>query len=313
MKHLFILNPAAGKRNQTVEFTKKIAAVFGVRGLDYEIRVSACKGDCTAIARAAAETGEEYRIYACGGDGTLNEVVCGAAGFSNVAVTNVPGGSGNDFIRMFSDPAAFSDLERLLDGVELQMDLISVNDTMYALNICSMGIDARIGTEVARYKRIPGVSGSAAYNLSTVVNLLKGIHRPCQVEIAGETRLEDNTLICICNGSYYGGGYNPVPEARPDDGMLDVLVIKAVSLLTAAKVIGKYKRGEYASLPEYITHYRVPTVTIRFPKENVINVDGESLWAKEATFTVLPSKLRFFCPSGVTCGPKNLPDPVAVG
>ena len=146
MKHLFIINPAAGKSNRSVEFTKKIAAFCKPRGLDYDIQISRKKGDCTAIARKAAQSGEEYRIYACGGDGTLNEVINGAAGCPNVAVTNVPGGSGNDFNRAFSDPAAFSDLSRLAEGPEMEVDLISVNGgKMYAVNICSMGIDARIG------------------------------------------------------------------------------------------------------------------------------------------------------------------------
>ena len=296
MKHLFIINPAAGKRNQAVDYTRKIAAVMGPRGLDYEIKVSSHKGNCTELARAAAQTGEDYRIYACGGDGTLNEIVSGVAGFDNVAVAPFPGGSGNDFVRMFSQPEAFGDLERLLDAREARMDLISVNGTAYSLNICSMGIDARIGTEMARYKRIPGISGHGAYNISTVVNLLKGISRPMEVECGGSTYPGKKTLVCVCNGQYYGGGFNPVPDARPDDGLLDVLIIRGVSLLTAARVIGKYKRGEYRQLPEYIIHKKVPEVTIRCPEESVINVDGECLRAKEATFTVLPGALRFFYP-----------------
>jgi len=305
MKHLFIINPAAGKRNQAVDYTKKIGAVMGPRGLDYEIRVSSHKGNCTELARAAAQTGEEVRIYACGGDGTLNEIVCGIAGFPNAAVTPFPGGSGNDFVRMFSQPEAFSDLERLLDAEEARMDLICVNGRTYALNICSMGIDARIGTEVSHYKRIPGVTGHGAYNISTVVNLLKGISRPAEVECGGKVYPGKKTLVCVCNGQYYGGGFNPVPDARPDDGLLDVLIIRDVSLLTAARVIGKYKHGEYALLPEYITHCRVPEITIRCEEESVINADGECLRAKEATFTVLPGALRFIYPRGLTYGKKQ--------
>lgn len=301
MKHLFIINPAAGKSNKSVDFTKMIAAFCKPRRLDYETKISAKKGDCAAIARAAAQTGEEYRIYACGGDGTLNEVVCGVYGYDNVAVTNVPGGSGNDFNRMFSDPSAFCDLERLVSGPEARMDVISVcGGKMYALNICSMGIDARIGTEVSRYKHLPGITGHGAYNMSTLVNVIKGIHRPYEVEIDGKIVTGNQTMICICNGRYYGGGYNPVPQAQPDDGLLDVLIVKPVSRLTVAKVVGKYKNGQYESLPQYITHYRVPALTIRCPQENVINVDGEALWAQEAAFAIAPKKLRFFYPEGTT-------------
>ena len=97
MRHLFIINPAAGSYNQTEDYRKKIAEACEKRGLDYSIRVSGAPGRCCKIAREAAETGKEYRLYACGGDGTLNEVVSGAAGFPNVAVTVFSGGSGNDF------------------------------------------------------------------------------------------------------------------------------------------------------------------------------------------------------------------------
>ena len=225
MKHLYIVNPAAGKYDHTEELTGRIRALCTSRGLDYEIRVSGKPGDCTAITRQAAASWEEYRVYACGGDGTLNEVVCGAAGAANVAVTHWPCGSGNDFIKNFSEPPAFLEPERLLDAEEAVFDLIQVGED-YSLSICSMGIDARIGTEIQKYKRLPLVSGKGAYNLSTVVNLIKGIHRHYAVEINGETIDDRFTLICICNGRFYGGGYQPIPEARPDDGRLDVLLVK---------------------------------------------------------------------------------------
>ena len=117
MKHLFIINPAAGKYDHTGEFTQKIREACDKRCLAYEILVSRAPGDCTRIAQAAAATGDPVRIYACGGDGTLNEVVNGAVGYRNAAVTHFPGGSGNDFIRIFSDPMAFRDLGRLLDAM----------------------------------------------------------------------------------------------------------------------------------------------------------------------------------------------------
>ena len=118
MHHLFIINPAAGSYNRTDECSEVIHKICRARKLDYEIRVSTAPGECTRIAREAARTGKELRIYACGGDGTLNEVVCGVAGYDNAAVTVYSGGSGNDFARMFSDPNAFKDLDRLLDALE---------------------------------------------------------------------------------------------------------------------------------------------------------------------------------------------------
>ena len=148
MKHLFIINPAAGSRDRTILYSKMIRQACESHGISCRIEVSAAPGDCRRIAREAAETGEEYKLYACGGDGTLNEVVSGAAGFDNVSVTVFSAGSGNDFTKLFSDPEAFRDVNRLLDSEEETFDLIDCNGDI-SLNICSVGLDARIGTDVA--------------------------------------------------------------------------------------------------------------------------------------------------------------------
>ncbi|MBQ5712346.1 MAG: hypothetical protein IIV61_07030, partial [Oscillospiraceae bacterium] len=201
MKHLFIINPAAGSRDRTAEYSEVIHRLCREQGLDYEIRVSTAPGECARIAREAAQTGEELRLYACGGDGTLNEVVQGAAGCDNAAVTVFSGGSGNDFTKLFSQPDAFFDLERLLDAEEAVFDLIDCNGDI-ALNICSVGLDARIGTDVSRYKRLPLLHGFRAYAASTVVNVVKGIAEHYVVEL-GNKRIEgDMTFVCVCNGRY---------------------------------------------------------------------------------------------------------------
>ena len=300
MKHLFIINPAAGKYDKTGEFTQLIREACDKRCLAYEILVSRAPGDCTKIARAAAATGDPVRIYACGGDGTLNEVVNGATGFRNAAVTHFPGGSGNDFIKIFSEPGAFKDLNRLLDGDIATFDLIRCQRDHYALNVCSVGFDARIGTAVSKYKRLPLVSGSGAYILSTGVNLIKGIHKHYVVEIDGEEFDGSQTLICVANGRWYGGGFNPVPEAQPDDGLLDVLLVKAVSRATVAGVIGKYKAGRHTELPDIIRYFRCKKVVIHCDNKSEINMDGELLMGKDITFEVVPNAIRFFYPKGLT-------------
>lgn len=298
MKHLFIINPAAGSRNRTADYSAEIHRACHERELDYRIEVSAGPGECTRLTREAAESGEEYRIYACGGDGTLNEVVQGAAGYDNVAVTVYSGGSGNDFVKLFDDPKAFFEIDRLLDAKEQTMDLIRCNDDI-SLNICSVGLDARIGTDVASYKRLPLLHGFAAYAASTVVNLFKGISEHYVVEIDGETVDAEQTMICVCNGQYYGGGFHPVPEADPTDGMLEVLLVKKVNILQVAQVIGKYKDGRYKELPELVQHFRTNHVRIVCDKPSSISLDGELRVAQTVDIRMAEEKLRFFYPAGL--------------
>ena len=299
MIHLFIINPAAGSRDRTKVYQQIVEEVCAQKGVDYEIRVSQEPGHCQQLAREAALSGKEYRIYACGGDGTLNEVAAGAAGFDNVSVTVFSGGSGNDFTKLFSNPEAFRDLERLMDSEEVSFDMIRCNGDL-ALNICSVGLDARIGTDVSSYKRLPLLSGFRAYAASTVVNVIRGIAEHYVVEVDGQRIDGDQTLICACNGRYYGGGFNPVPEADPTDGLLDILLIKKVSRLQVAKVIGKYKSGRYRELPQFVRHFRTDRVKIICDKLTPINLDGELRMAKEVTMAIAKEKLRFFFPCGLT-------------
>ena len=298
MKHIFIINPAAGSRDRTRGYSVAIHEICTAKDLDYRIEVSSAPGECTRLAREAASSGEEVRIYACGGDGTLNEVAAGAAGFPNAAVTVFSGGSGNDFVKLFDDPKAFFDLERLLDAEEAEFDMISCNGDL-ALNICSVGLDARIGTDVASYKRIPLLHGFRAYAASTVVNVIRGIAEHYVVEINGETLDDEYTFVCVCNGRFYGGGFNPVPEADPADGLLDVLLVKKVSRAQVPLVIGKYKDGRYKELPQLVRHMRTRQLKIRCDKAIPINLDGELRMAQVVDFELADKKLRFFYPKGL--------------
>ena len=304
MKHLFIINPAAGSRDRTEAYKKKIREAFQGSEEENRVEVSKAPGDCCRLAREAAESGEEYRIYACGGDGTLNEVAAGAAGFSNAAVTVFAGGSGNDFVKLFSDRDAFRDLDRLLDCQEVTFDLMKVNGDI-CLNIASVGLDARIGTDVSNYKRIPLLQGFRAYAASTVINVIRGISEHYVIKINGQTIDGQQTMICACNGRYYGGGFNPVPTADPTDGILDVLVVRKVSRLQVPGVVGKYKAGRYKELPHLMTHYRTDKVEILCDKPTPVNLDGELRTWQDVTITVAEEKLRFFYPKGLTWAAKE--------
>ena len=299
MKHLFIINPAAGSRNRTQEYSDVIHKICRARKVNYEIRVSTAPGEATRIAREAAETGEELRLYACGGDGTLNEVVAGAAGHDNAAVTVFSGGSGNDFVKIFDDPKAFFDLHRLMDADEAPVDLIRCNDAL-SLNICSVGLDARIGTDVSRYKRIPLLQGFRAYAASSVVNIVKGIGEHYVVEAGGETFDGQHTFVCVCNGRYYGGGFNPIPEADPSDGLLDVLVVKEVSRAQVPGLIGKYKNGRYKELDHVARYLKTDHVKITCDRPTPVNLDGELRTAQVIEMSVAREKIRFFYPKGLS-------------
>lgn len=158
---------------------------------------------------------------------------------------------------------------------------------------------ARIGTDINAYRRNPLLSGARAYQASVAVNLLKGVAKPCRLELEeGPVVDGDLTLVCVCNGSWYGGSYHPIPEASIEDGILDVLAVKKVSRLTVARVIAAYQKGRYREYPQLISHFRTRSLRITTPEKEPVNLDGELLMARDITVTLLPGKLNFFAPRG---------------
>jgi len=243
---------------------------------------------------------ERLRVYACGGDGTLNECVNGAVGQKHVAVTHFPTGTGNDFIKTFeAGREDFFRLEQLLEGVEMLLDVIDV-DGRYGVNICSVGFDARIGNDVHKYSALPFIGGKGGYVVSLLANMIKGIAQEFEIEAGGRVMRKKFTLLCFCNGRSYGGSFHPVPEAMPDDGRLDILLVKQVSRLTVAQVVRKYAAGKYRELPQIITYLQENTLTVRADKAFVVNVDGEILHKREVTFSLLPGAVNFFAPKGAS-------------
>lgn len=307
MKHIFIINPAAGKRDNTLELAAQIRETCTRRQLDYEIRLTEYPRHAVELVREAGlrQGSHPVRFYACGGDGTLNEVACGAAGLPNAAITHLPCGSGNDFIKIFgADTEAFRQLDRLLEGEELALDYIR-SDRGVSLNILTVGVDARIADGMQKYKRIPFLHGEMAYNASTVENVLRGLCERYTVEVDGVDYSGRCTLILAGNGRFYGGGFCPVPEADPTDGLLEVLLIREVSLMTVMKVIGTYKAGRHRELPQYITHLQAKSLRIAAQpgRQLTVNLDGEIVRCDSVSLEVAQDKLRFVVPKGVSLLP----------
>ena len=307
MKHLFIVNPKAGGKDATEEVRARVQAAFRTREEPYEIYVTRGPRDATRKIRLDASNGEELRVYACGGDGTFNECVCGAALEGNVSVCPFPTGTGNDFCRMFgTDADLFRDLNALLDGTVHEIDLIACNGT-YSVNICSVGIDARIGTDVHKYSGLPVVGGKGGYVVSAVVNAFKGIATTMHVRCGRYDLEAKHSLVCACNGRFYGGGFNPSPDAKLDDGIMDIFIVKKVSLLTLARCIGKYAKGRADELPQYITHLRGTDLYIELDGEDVINLDGEAVPAMSVNMHLIPKALRLIVPKGLGHGTEICP------
>ena len=304
IRHIFIINPAAGKR----ETTRRLEEQLSRLSVPHEVFYTREAGEARKIAERAAAEGVPARLYACGGDGTLNEVVNGAAGHDFLAVTNVPKGTGNDFLKLFGPQyrERFSDLEALAAGPQTAFDLMDCNGKL-GLDVICAGVDARIAAGVHRYKRLKGVSGRWAYLLSLAEQVfLRGITRPMTVEM-GARRWEEapTAVLCICNGRHYGGGFMPVGDAMPDDGILDALRVGDVGLPTFLHLVGKYAKGLYWKYPQWIDAYHGREVSFSAQAPITVVVDGEVMEDTRFTVRLSEKQVNFFYPAGLSYQPEK--------
>ena len=312
MRYLFLLNPAAGKQDCTVQLIPQIraaAARAGWSAADYTIHTTEYAGHARELARAAAQeaarAGDSLRIWTAGGDGTFMEAMTGVQGFANAAVGCLPYGSGNDFLRTYGTRAEFTDLDAQLAGGEVTIDLLETSLGLSA-TICAAGLDAQVAYGIPKFRRIPLCGGEVSYLLSIVEQLCGHIGRRVEYTIDGETFAVDCLMCAICNGRTYGGGFCAGPEAQPDDGWLDVFIVRKVGRLTIAKLLSMYKNGRHfqngqlveAAKP-YFIYRRAKAVTLRAADGRgpiIATADGECAPCKQVSVQVQPLAGRVWLP-----------------
>ena len=300
MHHHFLINPSAGKKKGQ-SLKEKIDRFFMTSDLSYSVEYTKPDLSVSEQSRTAALSHPEgIIIYACGGDGTIGGAAAGIAGISHASVTQIPVGSGNDFLRLFGTTSSlFSDLQAQIDGTRtLSLNLIDLGDHLLGLNVCSAGLDARINADVSKYKQLPGVSAWLAYRISLAVNFVKGLTRTMTVTLNNETHTESVTLAACCNGQYYGSNFRPVPEACPDDDMLDFLVVKQVTRRKALPLISAFEKGQWKSLGNLVRYHRGTSMTLSCDTPMPINIDGETIWKDSVTFRLSDQKVLFHLPRG---------------
>ena len=297
MKHIFVINPAAGQ-GKALDFIKpKIEWVCKKYNLDYEIYVTEKKGDGIEYVDNMSRTGEEIRFYACGGDGTLYDVVNGAFGYPNVQVAVIPLGSGNDFIRLFGTKDEFMVLEDVVNGVPVSLDVIKCGNEI-AINQCSMGMDAEVCAMQGKIKKFPLVTGEGAYYIGCLYAIIRKFKNRFTVSIDDQEPFTKDCLFCFCgNSRWYGGGFKAAPNAQPDDNLLDFVIVESsVSRAKLVTLLNKYKRGEH--LDWDITMFkRGRKLTIHSEKPAAVNVDGETKYVTDTSFEIIDNGIVFVVPA----------------
>ncbi|MEE0740942.1 MAG: diacylglycerol/lipid kinase family protein [Emergencia sp.] len=311
MKNYFFINPVAGQGKGIKKLAEEIKTAAAELSMDVEIYMTRSVGDGERKAREIAENlnGEEARFFACGGDGTNNEVINGVIGFENISVGCVPIGTGNDMVRNFTEAGDFLNIKGQLLGTTKKIDLMKYTGVLngafqqrYCVNMFNIGFDCNVVELAGRLKQKPMIAGSAAYLLAVLGMFIKKKGIRLTLQENDETLVDGEVLLCaIANGSYCGGGIYTAPQASMYDGYFDLNIVKNVSRGTFLKLFPKYKNGEHlnlANIEEVLTLKQCQSLHL-IPQEKhfFLCADGEISLAETIDFEIAPHALSFVIPA----------------
>lgn len=299
-RHFFIFNPAAGKRATRARLDAALAAL---EPNSYVLYITKAPGDAAAYVRAQCEARPgPVRFYACGGDGTLGEVATGALGFSEAEIGVWPCGSGNDYVKYFGGEARFLDLSRQVKAGSVPVDLMRVGSHC-AINAVNLGLEAEAATTMVHLRHHPFFNGKNGYILGALSAVTRHMRTPCGVTADGHKVHAGAMLtLSLACGKYIGGGFMCAPRSENDDGLMELALVKPLSRLRLARLIGAYKKGKYLDDPRmrpFLIYRRVKETLIESDEDLRLCLDGEIITGRRFRVELLPGAARFIVPDAV--------------
>lgn len=299
MRHIFIINPSAGKYDATDEIKSKLQMLD--EGIDYETYITRSKGDATDFVDSwcRSHPDEAVRFYACGGDGTLNEVVSGLLEHSWAEVSCYPCGSGNDYIKYYGPRENYLDIKRLIDGEAHKVDVMRVNDRC-SINVCNFGFEAEVCRTMDNVRRKPVIGGKRAYTTGIIKSLFTGRKNYCRMSVDGNELHDGKMLLCtLSNGRYVGGNYNCAPLSLNDDGLVEVCLFKPMPLVKLVSLIKVYQQGKHLNNPRVahlMKYCQGKVIEMESPSPFYVVIDGEILFNTHFKVENLHKAVTFVAP-----------------
>ena len=299
VKHFFIINPMAGKGKAVLELSNALTPFLG--NFDITVYRTTGAGDATNFVKQTLLEGDEgttYRFYACGGDGSLNEVVNGVmlSGKKNYAVCPYPCGSGNDFVKALGGREKYLDIEKILTAEAQGIDVIKAG-SVYAVNAVHFGLDTKVARVMHQVRRKPIIGGRNAYTSGVVSAFFSPMKYDCTLTADGETIHTGDFLLCtLANGKFVGGKYKCAPRSSYNDGLIEVCMVRPVSHLRFLTLVKYYEAGTHLDTPKFkdiVTYCRAKKLTLSSKeKDFAFSLDGEIVYDNNIEIEVLPGELN---------------------
>lgn len=307
MKHLVIVNPNAG--TYSLEFEDSINAAF--EGLEMEIYRTTGPRSVIPFLKEyfAKEQKETVRVYACGGDGTVHEVANGLVGAKNAELAIYPVGTGNDFVKIYGGKEKLANFKALIEAKAHPVDLSklsspSLEEEMYSINVINFGFDAIVGA-MGNYYKENGYPEKAQkkypnpYDYALHHDAMKhGLKNTIDVYADGEKLNKGKILLAtLAQGQFVGGQFHASPKSDNTDGLIDVCVLRGMSIIGLGMIIGPYTRGEHLNKPrKAITYRRAKEIKMNAPEDFDVCVDGEMVKGNDFVVEVVPGAINLVVP-----------------
>jgi len=281
-----LINPTAGaglaRRVGTL-----VAESLASRGLTFETLTTEHPGHAEVLARQAADRGVKT-LFVVGGDGTIFEAARGLSQTGG-SLAIIPAGTGNDFVKSLGIPLRpLAALEHALSHAPRAVDAGSINGRLFG-NECGTGFDVTVLEYARRFKHLG--HGLLPYLLGVLCAIVRS--RPIRLTFTLEdgSRLDRHITVCaVANGRFIGGGIPVAPNARVDDGLLDVVILAALPRWKMPFFLPGLLAGRILSFPG-VEAFRCRSIAFE-GKGLHVNVDGDILQMDRAALEILPGALR---------------------
>ncbi|MFI3226180.1 MAG: YegS/Rv2252/BmrU family lipid kinase [Clostridia bacterium] len=294
MTHLFAINPHAGYSDISEQLKSEISAVFDKKSEKYEVYLTLGSSKDREFIQNRLKKGDTVRIYACGGDGTVHDIVNAIYGFENASFAVIPCGTGNDYVKSIG---GYNNLRELVEyGTEIYADLMKVNGIL-CMNITSMGLDADVNVNTMKHKKNPIFKG-IAYYLGVLESILGKLGHKVTVKINDYDRFTTEILmLAVAKGHYYGKTFKAAPLADVADGKIDVCIVHKIPFSRIVKLLPIYQKGNHvnnAKVADVISYQKAEKINITCEHALSVSIDGEMYQEKNIEISVMPKAIKLF-------------------
>jgi diacylglycerol kinase (ATP) len=290
-KWVFIINPVAGN-GAAKKYQNIINEKINSYQINAEIVLTEYKSHATKIALNFIEKGFNH-IIAVGGDGTLNEIVRGIVDIDGITFGIIAAGTGNDFIQILGFDGEFNDndWEIFFKKNTKTIDVGKCNEN-YFLNGMGLGFDAQVASENYDEKGEVKEGSNSKYLWHILKTLLFFKELNMTTYVNNKKQNSKCFINTIANGRRFAGQYFLTPKAIANDGLLDVCMVKELSLLQRIGIFQKVPKGEHLKNPK-VNYYQTENLVLKFDHEVPHHLDGELFFASKFEVSILPNKLNF--------------------